>query len=135
MDDYDAADHSLWKLAREITDEVLGEGVYDNMHLNNRDPHVQAAIHYARLSGRHTPTAVHVPKMDTPTGLYAGGCSCGWRGTGLGSEKQAFNDARQHARAKNTRAETEADRQRQRSREEKAAIESIQRTVQERSKK
>lgn len=135
MDDYDDADRSLWDIARQITDEVLGEGTYDNMHLNNPNPHVQTAIQKGLNFVRHTPMAVHVPKMDTPTGLYAGFCSCGWRGNGLGSERQAIHDAKQHARAKNTRAETDADRQRQRSIEEKAAIESITRTVQERSKK
>lgn len=126
----------LYNVALEVTNEVLGEGMYASLNRDNPDPHIQAAIQSYRLNSvRHTPYAVHVPKMDTPVGLFAGGCTCGWRGNGLGSEKQAINDAKQHARAKNIRAETDADRQRQRSREEKEAIESITRTVQERSKK
>jgi hypothetical protein len=54
----------------------------------------------------HTPGAEPRAKMDTPTGLFGGVCSCGWRSTGLrGSEAKARGDAQQHVDARNA-AET-----------------------------
>lgn len=41
------------------------------------------------------------PKMDTPVGLFAGACSCGWKSAGLESERGAEASARQHCRDKN----------------------------------
>lgn len=48
----------------------------------------------------HIPGIRTAQKMDTPTGLYAGTCSCGWSG-GVNSKKGARVAAEQHARDKN----------------------------------
>jgi hypothetical protein len=49
----------------------------------------------------HIPQIVPRPKMDTPTGLFGGACSCGWVSDGLEPESGAFKSALQHADAKN----------------------------------
>jgi hypothetical protein len=49
----------------------------------------------------HIPTTVPRAKMDTPTGLHAGACSCGWESDGLNSKSGALKDATQHANSKN----------------------------------
>lgn len=49
----------------------------------------------------HRPSVAPKPKMDTPTGLFCGTCSCGWRSTGTDSESGAWVSAQQHADALN----------------------------------
>lgn len=39
----------LYDIARRVTDEVLGEGTYEEINKNNPDPSVQAAIRRAPL--------------------------------------------------------------------------------------
>ena len=51
----------------------------------------------------HVPGTMPVPKMDTPLGMFAGTCSCGWQSEGLGSRVQALRNATQHAEMKNER--------------------------------
>lgn len=50
--------------------------------------------------GRHEPRIVPKPKMDTPTGLFAGACSCGWVSQGIELAAGAWRSAQQHAEAK-----------------------------------
>ncbi len=45
---------------------------------------------------RHVPLVLPRPKMDTPAGLFGGGCVCGWRSTGLENETRARKSAQQH---------------------------------------
>lgn len=49
---------------------------------------------------KHAPLVVPRPKMDTPTGLFAGACVCGWVSDGLESESKAHRSAHQHVDAK-----------------------------------
>ena len=49
----------------------------------------------------HVPGTKPRPKMDTPTGLFAGICSCGWISSGIESQSGALKSATQHANAKN----------------------------------
>lgn len=37
-------DSEMYDIARRVTDEVLGEGTYDDLNKGNPDPGVQAAI-------------------------------------------------------------------------------------------
>lgn len=48
----------------------------------------------------HIPSIVPKPKMDTPTGLFGGACSCGWHSDGIESESGARKSADQHAETK-----------------------------------
>lgn len=50
-------------------------------------------------NARHMPFVMPTQKMDTPSGLFRGECSCGWRG-GVDSERGARMAAVQHANAK-----------------------------------
>lgn len=51
---------------------------------------------------RHIPLVLPRRKMDTPDGLFAGGCVCGWRSMGLENEFRARRSAEQHCQHWNT---------------------------------
>lgn len=89
---------SMYDIARQVTDEVLGEGTYASLNANHPDPGVQMAIQNAK---EHIPGTRPRPKMDTPVGLFGGICSCGWQSDGLQSRQQAMKSAEAHAAAKN----------------------------------
>ena len=40
---------SLYDIAREVTDEVLGEGTYARLNADHPDPEVQAAIRRSEM--------------------------------------------------------------------------------------
>lgn len=59
----------------------------------------------------HIPNIEPRPKMDTPTGLCRGVCSCTWKSESYGSSSDAWRSANAHADALNKRGcDTDANK-------------------------
>lgn len=54
----------------------------------------------------HVGHVMLVWKMDTPTGLFTGTCTCGWESDALKSRMPALRTAEAHAGAKNSQEST-----------------------------
>lgn len=75
-------------------------------------PSLEKALEVIRHGGAlgEFPGIREVAKMDTPHGLWAGCCTCGWKSDGLNNEKGAWEASKAHVRDKHPITFTETVR-------------------------